>query len=76
MYWQSNFDAVMSLMQEATEQGAPAFLCTVRGSVHLSQSDFSLLYPHLCSLFLKATGTEPCPLLILTKALLIMYCMR
>ncbi|KAF2268241.1 hypothetical protein CC78DRAFT_455457 [Lojkania enalia] len=55
MYWQANFDAVMSLMKEAKEQGAPAFLCTVRGSIHVSQSDFSLLFPHLCSFALKAT---------------------
>jgi platelet-activating factor acetylhydrolase len=55
MYWQTNFDAVMALMNEASEQGAPAFLCTVRGSVHISQSDFSVLYKHLCSFFLKAT---------------------
>lgn len=55
MYWQTNFDAVMTLMNEAKEQGAPAFLCTVRGSVHISQSDFSVLYKHACSFFLKAT---------------------
>jgi platelet-activating factor acetylhydrolase len=55
MYWQTNFDAVMSLMQEAKEQGAPAHLCTVRGSVHITQSDFSLLYPHLTSFFMKST---------------------
>ncbi|KAF2205305.1 hypothetical protein GQ43DRAFT_437122 [Delitschia confertaspora ATCC 74209] len=55
MYWRSNFDAVMSLMEEARGQGAPAFLCTVRGSVHITQSDFAILYPHLCSFFLKAT---------------------
>jgi platelet-activating factor acetylhydrolase len=55
MYWQPNFETVMSLMHEATEQGAPAFLLTVRGSIHLNQSDFSLLYPHVCSFFMKAT---------------------
>ncbi|KAF2006668.1 hypothetical protein P154DRAFT_416653, partial [Amniculicola lignicola CBS 123094] len=55
MYWQPNFEAVMSLMHEATEQAAPAFLLTVRGSIHLNQSDFSLLYPHVCSFFMKAT---------------------
>ncbi|KAF1955366.1 hypothetical protein CC80DRAFT_92911 [Byssothecium circinans] len=55
MYWQANFDAVMSLMDEAKEQEAPAFLCTVRGSVHLTQSDFSILYPHILSFFFKAT---------------------
>lgn len=55
MYWQSNFDAVMSLMDEAKNQGAPAILCTVRGSVHLNQSDFSVLYNGITSLFFKAT---------------------
>lgn len=28
---------------------------TVRGSIHISQSDFSILYPNFCSLFLKMT---------------------
>ncbi|KAF2017633.1 hypothetical protein BU24DRAFT_420677 [Aaosphaeria arxii CBS 175.79] len=55
MYWQKNLDAVTSLMEETREQGAPAFLCTVRGSIHLSQSDFTILFPHVCSFFLKAT---------------------
>jgi platelet-activating factor acetylhydrolase len=55
MYWQANFDAVMSLMNEAKEQEAPAVLCTVRGSVHISQSDFSILYKNITSFFFKAT---------------------
>jgi platelet-activating factor acetylhydrolase len=55
MYWQSNFDAVKSLMEEASEHGSPAYLLTVRGSVHISQSDFSILYQHISSFFLKAT---------------------
>jgi platelet-activating factor acetylhydrolase len=55
MYWQANFDAVMSLMHEAKDQGAPAVLCTVRGSVHLNQSDFSILYNRITSFFFKAT---------------------
>lgn len=55
MYWQSNFDAVQSLMREASEHGSPAYLLTVRGSVHISQSDFSVLYKHVSSFFLKAT---------------------
>ncbi|PVH93778.1 alpha/beta-hydrolase [Periconia macrospinosa] len=53
MYWQPNFDAVMSLMKEAEGEKAPAVLCTVRGSVHLSQSDFSILYRHIISSFSK-----------------------
>jgi platelet-activating factor acetylhydrolase len=55
MYWQKNWDASMSLMKEASEHGAPAYLLTVRGSVHINQSDFSILYKHVSSLFMKAT---------------------
>lgn len=55
MYWQQNFDSVMSLMNEAKENGAPAWLLTVRGSVHISQSDFSLLYKGITNGFMKAT---------------------
>lgn len=55
MYWQQNFDAVMSLMNEAKENGAPAYLLTVRGSVHISQSGFSLLYKGITNGFMKAT---------------------
>lgn len=55
MYWQSNFDAVQSLMEEASEHGYPAYLLTVRGSVHITQSDFSILYRRVTSYLLKAT---------------------
>lgn len=55
MYWPNNFEAVMSLCKEAKDQDALAWLMTVRGSVHISQSDFSLLYPRIASLFLKMT---------------------
>lgn len=55
MYWEKNWNASMSLMKEASEHGAPAYLLTVRGSVHINQSDFSILYRHLTSFFMKAT---------------------
>lgn len=55
MYWPDNFEAVMSLYEEAKEQDQLAWLMTVRGSVHISQSDFSLLYPRIASLLLKMT---------------------
>lgn len=45
----------MSLMREASEHGAPAYQLTVRGSVHINQSDFSILYGHITSGFMKAT---------------------
>jgi platelet-activating factor acetylhydrolase len=55
MYWNDNFESVMKLCKEAKDQGALCWLMTVRGSVHLSQSDFTILYPKICSLFLKMT---------------------
>jgi platelet-activating factor acetylhydrolase len=55
MYWPDNFSSVMSLCKEAKDHGALAWLMTVRGSVHISQSDFSILYPRICSLLLKMT---------------------
>jgi platelet-activating factor acetylhydrolase len=56
MYWTSNFDAVITLCQEAKANHALAWLLTVRGTVHLSLSDFSVLYPRLFSLLYKATA--------------------
>lgn len=53
-YWPSNFALVSDLIAEAAESRSPSWLMTLRGTVHISQSDFSLLYPDLCSLFLKA----------------------
>jgi len=55
MYWPDNFESVMSLCHEAKEQDTLVWLMTVRGSVHISQSDFSILYPRMASLALKMT---------------------
>jgi len=55
MYWPHNFESVLSLCHEAKEHGSLCWLMTVRGSIHISQSDFSLLYPKMSSLFLKMT---------------------
>ncbi|KAB8338844.1 hypothetical protein FH972_021788 [Carpinus fangiana] len=55
-YWASNFSLVESLAAEAAANAQPAWLLTVRGTVHVSQSDFALLYPRLCSVFLKMTA--------------------
>lgn len=54
-YWPDNFDVVSKVIEEtqAEPSPAPSWLVTVRGTVHVSQSDFSLLYPHICSIFLK-----------------------
>ena len=57
-YWPTNFEVVESLVEEAKSApgGCPAWLLTLRGTVHLSTSDFSLLYPHISSLFMKMTA--------------------
>jgi platelet-activating factor acetylhydrolase len=55
MYWNDNFESVMKLCKETKDEGGLCWLMTVRGSVHLSQSDFTILYPKICSLFLKMT---------------------
>lgn len=55
MYWPDNFKSVMSQCQEAKDHDALVWMMTVRGSVHVSQSDFSLLYPQIASLLLKMT---------------------
>ncbi|TVY76049.1 Platelet-activating factor acetylhydrolase, partial [Lachnellula suecica] len=55
MYWPDNFESVMKLCKEAKEAGQLCWLMTVRGSVHISQSDFSILYPKISSLLLKMT---------------------
>ena len=55
MYWEENLDTVKSLCREAEEQGALSWLMTIRGTVHLSQSDFCVLYPRLAAVWLKQT---------------------
>jgi platelet-activating factor acetylhydrolase len=55
MYWPDNFRSVMSLCSEVKEHDALVWLMTVRGSIHINQSDFSLLYPTMSSWFLKMT---------------------
>lgn len=55
MYWPDNFESVMALCREVKEQDQLAWLMTVRGSVHISQSDFSILYPWIASVLLKMT---------------------
>lgn len=55
MYWPDNFKIAKEVAEEANEQGVPSWLLTVRGTVHISQSDFCILYPHIASAVLKAT---------------------
>lgn len=54
-YWPSNYDFVSSLVKEAQSQSL-GWLMTIRGTVHVSQSDFALLYPRTVSWALKMTA--------------------
>ena len=54
MYWKANWEIANTITREAQERGNVTWLMTVRGTVHLSQSDFCILYPHLASMMLKA----------------------
>ena len=53
MHWKENFDRVHDICQEAGREGAPAWMLTIRGSTHLSQTDLAMLYPNWMSLFMK-----------------------
>lgn len=55
MYWADNFNAARTVCQEARDHGALTWLMTVRGTVHISQSDFPILYPHIASGILSQT---------------------
>lgn len=55
MYWDANFDVAKSVIEEARSEGQPAWLMTVRGTVHISQSDFCILYPRIARNVMKMT---------------------
>jgi platelet-activating factor acetylhydrolase len=53
MHWQKNFDCVRQVCREARDAGTLAWMTTIRGSTHLSQTDFAVLYPNWMSFFMK-----------------------
>lgn len=55
VYWPQNFNSVERLCQEIKDSDELCWMLTIRGSVHVNQSDFSILYPRISSLFLKMT---------------------
>ena len=55
VYRSGNFETATRVCDEARMQGSLAWLLTVRGTVHVSQSDFAALYPHIASMALKQT---------------------
>ncbi|KAH8899444.1 hypothetical protein GQ53DRAFT_634513 [Thozetella sp. PMI_491] len=53
MHWKENYDRVEEVCREVRDQGALCWMTTIRGSTHLSQTDFAVLYPNWMSLFMK-----------------------
>ncbi|KAK0731148.1 platelet-activating factor acetylhydrolase, isoform II-domain-containing protein [Lasiosphaeris hirsuta] len=53
MHWKENHDRVETMCREARTSGAPCWMVTIRGSTHLSQTDFAVLYPNWTSLLMK-----------------------
>jgi len=53
MHWQENFDRVEDICREGLDQGTLCWQMTIRGSTHLSQTDFAVLYPNWMALLLK-----------------------
>lgn len=53
MHWQDNYDKLTEIGHEAKQGGALCWMLTVRGSTHLSQTDFAVLYPRWMSLLMK-----------------------
>ncbi|KAK6538498.1 hypothetical protein TWF694_010080 [Orbilia ellipsospora] len=55
MHWADNFAMVMKVFEEASRNNENCWMMTVKGTVHISQSDFTVIYPRLCALLLKAS---------------------
>ncbi|KAK4205238.1 putative acetylhydrolase [Triangularia verruculosa] len=53
MHWTENFERVEQICHEARDGGAPCWMTTIRGSTHLSQTDFAVLYPNWMSVLMK-----------------------
>ncbi|KAK3329726.1 platelet-activating factor acetylhydrolase, isoform II-domain-containing protein [Apodospora peruviana] len=53
MYWKDNHKRVEQICREARAAGALCWMTTIRGSTHLSQTDFAVLYPNWMSLLMK-----------------------
>ncbi|KAK4176118.1 putative acetylhydrolase [Triangularia setosa] len=53
MHWTENFERVEQICHEARDGGVPCWMTTIRGSTHLSQTDFAVLYPNWMSVLMK-----------------------
>ncbi|KAI1090366.1 platelet-activating factor acetylhydrolase [Rostrohypoxylon terebratum] len=53
MHWPENFKALNDIAKETKDGGASCWMMTIKGSTHLSQTDFAILYPMWMSIFMK-----------------------
>ncbi|KAF9875741.1 phospholipase a2 [Colletotrichum karsti] len=53
MHWQENFDRLVDICNEARGEDALTWMMTIRGSTHLSQTDFAILYSTWMDLLMK-----------------------
>ncbi|KAL0935186.1 platelet-activating factor acetylhydrolase [Colletotrichum truncatum] len=53
MHWQENFDRLVDICNEARAENALTWMLTIRGSTHLSQTDFAILYSTWMDLLMK-----------------------
>lgn len=66
-HWEDNHRKLTETCAEAKRGGALCWMLTLRGTTHLSQTDFAVLYPRFMSLFFK-TLVHPLRGLYLTVA--------
>lgn len=65
MHWPENFDRMAAICRDTRDAGVACWMMTVKGSTHLSQTDFAVLYPNWMSWFAK-TMINPQRAILLT----------
>ncbi|KAI1398810.1 platelet-activating factor acetylhydrolase, isoform II-domain-containing protein [Hypoxylon fuscum] len=53
MHWPENFQRLTDIARETKDGGALCWMMTIKGSTHLSQTDFAILYPRWMSILMK-----------------------
>lgn len=53
LHWKENYDRVVEICREARAARSLTWVTTIRGSTHLSQTDYAVLYPNWMSLLMK-----------------------
>jgi platelet-activating factor acetylhydrolase len=53
MHWTECHERIQQICREARNSGALCWSMTIKGSTHLSQTDFAVLYPNWMSLMMK-----------------------